>query len=92
MEDVQICVLTITNYSTEDEEAEDAVYTKSRVTVAPGMIDFVIAGYSTYAMSEGRELRKVNVILTSGSNLELLVSEVDMLSIERAAGTYVLPA
>lgn len=80
-------VLTVSNYGLQD----DGTFLKARVTVAPHMIQVIIAGEETQATIEGRELKKVNVLLLDGNNIELLISEVDLISMERAIGTYILP-
>lgn len=80
-------VLTLSNYGVQ----EDGKVIKARVTLAPHMIQVVIAGEETQFVMEGREIKKVNVLLLDGNNIELLISEVDLISLERAIGTYILP-
>lgn len=80
-------VLTVSNYGIE----EGGKFIKARVTLAPHMIQVVIAGEETQTVVEGRELKRVNILLVDGNNIELLISEVDLISIERAIGTYILP-
>jgi hypothetical protein len=81
-------VLTVTNYS---ETEEDGTYIKTRVTINPQMVEFIIAGTAAYVVKEGRELIKTNVVLSSGSNIELFISEIDLLTLERSVATYFLP-
>lgn len=85
--DGQEFVLTVTNYAVE----EDGSFTKARVTISPGMVQFIIAGTEFSHIVEGRELKKVNVVLSTENQLELFISEVDLICIERAVGTYFLP-
>lgn len=80
-------VLTVTNYAVE----EDGSFLKARTTIAPHMIQFIIASENVHFTIEGRDLRKVNVILTEGNNLEMFISEIDLICMERAIGTYFLP-
>lgn len=79
-------VLTVLNYG---EEGGKLV--KTRVTISPSSVEFLIAGEEAYATMEDREIRKVNVMFISGNNLELYVSLLDLATLERALGTYFLP-
>lgn len=90
--------LTVFNYSDEDEidgkESdtfnEDKVL-RTRVTINRDLVQFVIGSENAYRMVNGIELRKVNVILTTGNNLELVLSVLDLTTLERAVGFYMLP-
>ena len=81
-------VLTVCNYAVQD----DSQILKARVTIAPHMIQVIIAGEEPYTNIEGRDLRKVNVLMIDGNNLELLISEVDLICLERVIGTYMFPS
>jgi hypothetical protein len=79
-------ILTLTNYVESKGK-----YLRKRVTIAPHAIHFLVAGDETYEIVEEKELRQVNVILADGSNLELYISFLDLLTLERVVGNYVLP-
>lgn len=78
--------LTVINYGTDDEEE----LLKTRVTLAPSMIVGLIASYDTALTIDGLELRKVNVILTGGDNIELFITVLELTTLERAIGAYFL--
>ena len=78
--------LTVTNYTVED----DGTFNKTRVSIAPHKVEFTISSYDTFVKADGRDLKKVNVVLDGGNNLELFVSEVDLLLIERSHATFYL--
>ena len=88
MSDGYESVLTVANYSLDDN---GVTYIKTRVTIAPNLVLFVIASDNFYSIGLSLELKKVNVVIDGGNNLELYISEVDLISIERAVGTYILP-
>lgn len=75
--------LTVINY---DEEKGKTL--KTRVTIARDMVQFVVASEDTYQVVDGVELRKVNVILSGGNNLELFLTLLDLNTLERAVGMY----
>lgn len=81
--------LTVTNYSEERDEEGNRI--KTNVAIAPHNVDFVIGSEEMYDIAEGTELRKVNVIFTSGNNLEVYITLIDLMSIQRAISTYFLP-
>jgi hypothetical protein len=85
-------ILTVTNYSPDIEEDavidENTLFKKTRITLAPHHVLFIISSDTTYCVAEGRELRRVNVIFTESSNMELYISEVDLMSIEKAVGSF----
>jgi len=87
MDDGQERVLTVTNYVLDENEQ---IITQ-RVTIAPHMVHFVIATNESYDLIEGRDIRKLNVIMSEGVNLQLCISLLDLVSLERAIGTYFLP-
>lgn len=88
----QMKQLTVTNYGSFDKEEEkEPTVKKTRVTIAPHHVHFVIASDDTYCIVDGIELRKVNVILTEGNNLELIISLLDLSEIENAIGSYMVP-
>jgi len=76
--------LTVINYTSD----EDGTPMRARVTIAPNMVQFLIASDETYTVLEGRELRRVNVILSTGNNLELYLTLLELTILERAVGTY----
>lgn len=83
--EVQERTLTITNYGEENGKL-----VKTRVTIPPHAVEFLIAGEESYATMEDRDIRKVNVMFSSGNNLELFISLLDLTTLERAIGTYFL--
>jgi len=84
--EVQERVLTVTNY-----DEEKGKFIKTRVTIAPSSVEFLIAGEEAYDTRDGREIRKVNIMLVSGNNLEVYISVLDLITLERAIGSYFLP-
>jgi len=81
--------LTVTNYGVDDDTNKTI---KTRVTLAPGMIQTVIASYEAdYGKAENNELHKVNVLYVDGNQLELFISLLDLTTIERIVGMYLLP-
>jgi hypothetical protein len=91
-------VLTVINYATKEEvegkepleNNENPTYVRTRVTFSPGHINFIIAGDSTYSIVEGRDLRRTNVIMVDGANVEVLISEIDLLMLESTIGAFFL--
>lgn len=79
-------VLTLTNFV-----EQKGGYIKKRITIAPPAIHFIVASDETYETVEDIELRQVNVILNDGSNLELYLSMLDLITLERVVGNYFLP-
>ena len=77
--------LTVTSYA----EVEGN-YAKKRVTIALHQVLFVIAGEEDYEVVDGVELRLVNVMIGSGDSLELFISVLDLMTLERAVGAYFL--
>lgn len=92
MEDVQEKILTLTNYGTDSEKPRKGNVIKTRVTVAPHMVQFVVASYDKFTELEGIEIRRVNVLMTGGEQIELFLSLLDLTTLERAVGTYLLPS
>jgi hypothetical protein len=88
MEDavMQERTLTVIHHVTEGRKT-----VRKRITLAPNLIHFVIAGEEAHSTYEGRELRKANVVMTEGNNLELYISLLDLNAIERCVGSYFLP-
>jgi len=78
--------LTVTNYV-----EQKGGYIKKRVTIALNGVEFVIAGEDTYETIENNDIRQVNVVFGSGSNLELYISLLDLMNLERAVGMYFAP-
>jgi hypothetical protein len=79
--------LTLTNYG-EDEFGKPL---KNRVTLAPGMIQTVIASFDSVKKIDGHELYKVNVLYSDGNQLELFLNFLELTTIERIVGMYLLP-
>ena len=77
--------LTVTNFV-----EQKGGYLKKRVTIALNGVEFMIAGEDSYEIIEEKDIRQVNVVFGSGSNLELYISLLDLLSLERAVGMYFL--
>jgi len=92
MENVNIRVLTLVNYGHEEEDGKESEeITKTRITIAPGGVQVVVASYDTALTVDGIELRKVNVLMIDQTNLELHISLLDLETLEVAVGTYLLP-
>ena len=79
-EDVR--VLTLTNY---DEEVIN------QVTLSPMLIECVIVSQNDTKLGENTA-KQVDVIFESGRQLTLFLSDLDILILQRAVGTYILPA
>jgi hypothetical protein len=78
--------LTVVNYSCN----EDDVYLdhKTRVTIAPEKVSFVVASFDPVSTVDGKDLYKANVIMTNEANLELFVSLMDLTTLERVVGMW----
>lgn len=76
-------VLTVINYTLND----DGTLLKTRVTIQPSAVEFVLASYST-SLVDSHEAHKVNVCYVSGNQIELYLSQLDMITIEQAVGSY----
>lgn len=82
-EEMDIRILTLTSYgNTEDEIV--------RITIAAENVAFLIAS-SIDVIKFGQRLRKVNVFLMAGPDFEIFISDLDLTTLERAVGTYMLP-
>lgn len=88
MSELEEKVLTVINYGVEEDGLESPRVTKTRVTIAPGMVQVVVGSYDTYKIVEEIELRKVNVLFLNDNDLELFISLLDLTILERAIGTY----
>jgi hypothetical protein len=84
--EVQARVLTVTNYG----EGDDGELIRTRITIPPNNIDFIVASFEANKTIDGMELYKVNVITGSGANVEVFVTFLELTMLERAAGTYFL--
>lgn len=84
--EVQERILTVMNY-----DEEKGKFIKTRVTISPSSVEFLIAGDEAHDIRDSREIRKVNVMMVSGNNLELYISVLDLAMLERAIGSYFLP-
>lgn len=78
--------LSVVNYG----DGEDGEIIKTRVTISPGNILFIIASYDTALTVDGLELRKVNAMLSDGGNLELFITLLDLTTLERCVGFYMI--
>lgn len=91
MNEMEQFVLTLTNHALE----EDGSIHKARVTLNPNLVQYVIASEGPVAgytqEHADMNLRKVNAVMIEGHNVEMNLSEVDLYSLERAIGTYMLP-
>lgn len=86
MVEAQERVLTVTNYV-----EHKGGHIKKRVTIAPHAISFIVASEEAYDDVGDVELRQVNVVLGDGNNLELYISMLDLITLERVTGNYFLP-
>lgn len=91
MENIHVKILTVVNYGIEDDEKESKEITKTRVTLNPGGVHAVVGSYDTALTVDGIELRKVNVLMMDQTNLELHISLLDLETLERAVGQYLVP-
>jgi hypothetical protein len=93
MDEIHEHTLTVINYviPEEYEVIENHEIVRNRVTISPGMVLFVIAGDETFETVDGIELRKVNVVLAGGNNLELFISLLDLNLLERCVGMVLTP-
>ena len=83
MDEMDVRVLTVTSYGDTEEEVV-------RITVAPHNVQMIIAN-SVDIVKFGLRLKRVNVLFMDGGNAELFVTDLDLTSLERAIGTYILP-
>ena len=79
-------ILTITNY-----DEEHGKFTKTDITISPSCVEFLVSRQEIYETVEGREIRKVNIMLVSGNNLEVFISALDLAVLQRCVGNYYLP-
>lgn len=78
--------LTVINYG-EDE----GKIIKTRVTIAPHMVQTVVASYEPVQSAEGQQQHKVNVLYMDGNQIELFINLLDLTTLERATGIYFTP-
>lgn len=79
--------LTVTNYGEEKGKT-----IKTRITISPGMVTTIIASEKPVQNAGDGEQHKVNVLLMDGNQLELFISALDLTTVERAIGSYFVPA
>lgn len=65
---------------------------RNRVTIPPGMVTGVIASEGPVQKRDGGEQYKVNILLMDGNQLEVYISLLDLTTLERAVGSYFVPA
>ncbi|CAK0741668.1 hypothetical protein CCP1ISM_130021 [Azospirillaceae bacterium] len=82
-------VLTVTNYGADQDEEPGS--RKTRITISPGMVLFIIASAESEYKVGGIDLYHVNVLLTNDSNLELFISLLDLDMLQRAVGMWFSP-
>lgn len=87
-ENVQERTLTLTNYNVAAGKNDPK---KARVTIAPSAVLFIIASDETSEIVDGVELRKTNIIVHGEGNVELYLTVLDLMTLERAIGAYFLP-
>jgi hypothetical protein len=73
-----IRVLTFTHYGDTPEE-------NARMTLSPVSIKLLAAYEDT---KQGRPVKRVSVLFLEGDVTEIFVSDMDLLTIERAVGMY----
>lgn len=78
--------LTVINYG---EKLGKSI--KTRVTIPPGMVTGLIASEKPVQKAGGEEQHRVNVMLVDGNQLELYISGMDLTTLERAIGFYLVP-
>lgn len=83
MDEMDVRILTLTSYGDNDSEIV-------RVTIAPHNVAFVIAN-TVDTVKFGQKLKKTNVMLLDGGSVELFITDLDLTTLERAVGTYMLP-
>lgn len=83
MDEMDVRVLTLISYGDNDEEIV-------RVTIAPQNVAFLIAN-TVDVVKFGLRLKKTNVMLMDGGSVELFITDMDLTTLERAVGTYMLP-
>lgn len=79
-------ILTLTNY-----DEENGKFTKTDITISPSSVEFLVSRQEVYDTIDGREIRKVNIMLVSGNNLEVFISTLDLAVLQRCVGNYYLP-
>lgn len=85
-DDRDFAINTVVNYEFDKE----GNFFKTRVTIAPSMVQTITADDLPAATAEGRELKNVTVCMLEGVTVRLLITELDLLGLERATGTYYL--
>lgn len=73
-----IRVLTVQHFGETEEE-------NTRITLSPLNIKMTAANPT---IRQNREMFKVSVLFLEGDSVELFVTEMDLLQIERAVGMY----
>lgn len=73
-----IRVLTVMHLGETEEE-------NARITFSPMNVKMLAALDDT---RQGRPVKKVSVLFIEGDNTEIFISEIDLLTFERAVGMY----
>lgn len=81
-EQLQQHVLTLTNHGDDGE--------KATVTISPGQVQFIVSS-ETEQVINGVFTSKSNVFLADGGTVELNLTMGDLVTLQRAVGTYFLP-
>jgi len=79
-------ILTITNY-----DEENGKFIKTSITISPSSVEFLVARDEIYDTIDGRDIKKVNIMMVSGNNLEVFISILDLAVLQRCVGNYYLP-
>ena len=80
-DNMDIRELTVINYGEAGEV--------STVTFSPMQVDYVIASDQSVEVL-GKVLKHTNVIFSSGNQLDLFISDIDLMNIKQAVGSYIL--
>ena len=84
--------LTFKNYAADyDEDGTEKSSIVTRITVAPGMVQAVIASEDPVQTCRDLHQHKVNILLIDNNQIEVYVTAVDLSTLERAVGAYFLP-
>lgn len=86
--DVTERTLTVTNYGTDDKNEE---IIRTRVTIAPHLVQAIVASEDTVQSVDGVSQHRVNVLFMDSNQIELFITALDLVSLERCVGSYFLP-
>ncbi len=84
-DDFEERTMTVLNYGW-DEKEENVI--RTRITLAPGLVKGIVASEEPCQTVDGIKQHQVNVLFVDSSGLELFITALDLMSLERCVGAY----